>query len=342
MYRTLPLIAVIAMLALPAAGHAAKYAKTITVSKTGGKFNSPVKALASITGATAKAPVLVKLLPGTYDLGQATLQMKEHVDVEGSGVDKTIITSSIVNKDGDTCSVATVKMASDSTIRNLRVVNSTRSTVDGLTAGVVFDNVKATAENIKVVVGSDTVATPRNYGICSVGSGARATLAGVNVDVHNGTSGQAGAVALLSDGSMTIQGSKLAASAAKEGHTHVIDCANGQAMSGTLTIDKSQLLGTILDAEGGNRGIDVRDCRATITNTTVNLSGGDDNIGIITDHQPTTVDASKIYSPGKALLSGGAATLVINNSVIQGEIPAEQRLRLKQNVDETGRQIPNR
>lgn len=44
-------------------------------------------------GATATNRFLVKVMPGTYDLGSATLVMKDGVDVEGSGIDNTVITS---------------------------------------------------------------------------------------------------------------------------------------------------------------------------------------------------------------------------------------------------------
>jgi len=342
MTKKMPIIAVAILLTLPSAGYSAKYAKTITVAKTGGTFNTPVKALASIKNATAKAPVLVKIQPGTYDLGDTYLQMKEYVDLEGSGVDKTIITSSIANEDGDTCTVGTVKMANRSTLKNLRVVNTARADkTEGLTAGVVFDNVKATADSIKVLVGSDKVATPRNYGICSTGSDALATLNSVSVDVRNGENGQAGAVALVADGNMSIKGGKLSASSMKAGHTHVVDCANGQSMSGTLTIDNSQIQGTIQGNEGGNRGIDVRDCRATVTNTTVKLQGGDDNLGIIVKNQPATIQKSKIYSPGKAVLPGDEVAVEISNSVIQGEIPQVNTIKLMNNVDENNRALPN-
>jgi hypothetical protein len=50
-------------------------------------------ALASITTASATNPWLLKIEPGTYDLGTSTLYMKPYVDVEGSGEVVTTIRS---------------------------------------------------------------------------------------------------------------------------------------------------------------------------------------------------------------------------------------------------------
>jgi hypothetical protein len=62
-----------------------KPATVIVVAPDGGDFANPIDAINTITDASADKPYLLKIMPGTYDLGIATLVMKEHVDVEGSG-----------------------------------------------------------------------------------------------------------------------------------------------------------------------------------------------------------------------------------------------------------------
>jgi len=52
-----------------------------------------LNALASITNAAGNVHYVVRLGPGVYDLGTGTLQMKFNVDVEGSGTQQTVITS---------------------------------------------------------------------------------------------------------------------------------------------------------------------------------------------------------------------------------------------------------
>ena len=54
-----------------------------------------LNAMASITGATATNPYLLKLEPGVYDLGAGSLTMKQHVSLVGSGIENTTVTSTV-------------------------------------------------------------------------------------------------------------------------------------------------------------------------------------------------------------------------------------------------------
>ena len=71
----------------------AKYANLVIVAKSGGDFTSPIDAINSVTTASAANPFVVKVMPGVYDLGTSSLQMKEYVYLEGSGEDSTVITA---------------------------------------------------------------------------------------------------------------------------------------------------------------------------------------------------------------------------------------------------------
>lgn len=68
------------------------YANVIVVAKSGGDFSDPVEAVNSISAASAANPYLIKIMPGVYDLGSTSLQMKEYVDIEGSGQNVTLVT----------------------------------------------------------------------------------------------------------------------------------------------------------------------------------------------------------------------------------------------------------
>jgi len=70
------------------------YSNVVIVSPSGGDFTNPVDALNSITDASASNPYLVKIMPGVYDIGSSSVQMKEYVDIEGSGENATKITGS--------------------------------------------------------------------------------------------------------------------------------------------------------------------------------------------------------------------------------------------------------
>jgi len=60
------------------------YSNVIIVALSGGDFTSPVDAMNSITDASAANPYLVKIMPGIYSIS-SSLQMKDYVDIEGSG-----------------------------------------------------------------------------------------------------------------------------------------------------------------------------------------------------------------------------------------------------------------
>lgn len=72
-----------------------KYANVIVVAKSGGDFTSPVDAMNSITDASSTNPYLVSIMPGVYNIGLISLQMKPYVDIEGSGENVTKITGNI-------------------------------------------------------------------------------------------------------------------------------------------------------------------------------------------------------------------------------------------------------
>jgi hypothetical protein len=107
------------------------YKRTVVVSPVGSitQNGTALKdALASITNASsATNSYLLKIEPGTYDLGSSgSLEMKEHVDIEGSGELKTLITSN-VSSDGtesSVCPVSTVAGADDAELRFLTVRNT--------------------------------------------------------------------------------------------------------------------------------------------------------------------------------------------------------------------------
>lgn len=72
------------------------YTRTILVSPSAGASATDngtklLNAVNSITDASASNPYLVKIEPGVYDLGSGTLNMKPHVDVQGSGWATTTI-----------------------------------------------------------------------------------------------------------------------------------------------------------------------------------------------------------------------------------------------------------
>ncbi len=79
----------------PAADKQSPYVRTVVVSPIGSEYvngQALLDALNGITTASAANPWLLRIEPGTYNVGAGMLQMKEYVDIEGSGEGITIIT----------------------------------------------------------------------------------------------------------------------------------------------------------------------------------------------------------------------------------------------------------
>ena len=68
------------------------YSNVIIVATSGGDYASPVDAMNSIADASESNPYLVKIMPGVYNIGSNSVQMKPYVDIEGSGENVTKIT----------------------------------------------------------------------------------------------------------------------------------------------------------------------------------------------------------------------------------------------------------
>lgn len=103
-----------------------KPANLIVVAPRGGDFTNPIDALNAITDASADNPYLVRIMPGTYDLGIATLVMKPHVDIEGSGELNTRLK-------GSAADAGVVAGASFAELRHLTVeASGTEGTIVGI------------------------------------------------------------------------------------------------------------------------------------------------------------------------------------------------------------------
>ncbi len=104
-----------------ARGTGGTYTRTIVVhpdpdaTKAGSAL---IRALTGITGNAASNPYLVKIEPGVYDLGTASLAMKPYVDIEGSGELVTTVTSAVTTGHG------TINATDNSELRFLTVKNT--------------------------------------------------------------------------------------------------------------------------------------------------------------------------------------------------------------------------
>lgn len=127
------------------------YSNVVVVAPSGGDFTSPVDALNAITNASATNPYLVKIMPGVYDIGTSSVQMKEYVDIEGSGENTTWINGSVQS--------GVIRGASNAEIRFLTVQ------CNG-TIGIYNSTASPKITNVTVLTGSATAA----YGIYNTDS----------------------------------------------------------------------------------------------------------------------------------------------------------------------------
>ncbi|MFZ4859944.1 MAG: beta strand repeat-containing protein [Desulfuromonadaceae bacterium] len=100
--------------------------RTAVVATSGGDYTNPVTAMGNravwCDAPTAANPCLLKIMPGTYDLGDVSLVMQPYVDIEGSGEKTTIITSAVGSD--ELPPTATVTGSNDAEIRSLTIKNT--------------------------------------------------------------------------------------------------------------------------------------------------------------------------------------------------------------------------
>ncbi len=159
---------------------AAAYKRTVVVSPTGTDTENGsalIDALSGITDASAAKPYLLYVEPGTYDLGIDSLQMKQHVDIQGAGELQTIIRG---ETDSPGCfTTGTVRGASNAELRFLTVINAAEHQCDvGIfNSGasprlrhVTVENIGAGPTNVGVLNEFDAAPTMTNVTVTASGA----------------------------------------------------------------------------------------------------------------------------------------------------------------------------
>lgn len=281
-----------ALLALPLQAVAAP-SNVVIVALTGGDYSNPNSAITSISGASATNRYLVKIMPGEYDLGSGSLQMYPYIDVEGSGAENTVIKSANVNADSGTCANATVLMANNSAIRNLRIVNNTVADSGDNTVGLAFNDVSAKAEGVGINVGSDNVYSGyRTTGVCVTGTAGNANLNNIYVETHS-ASGQSNSL-FVDAGNITLTNSKLVAFNPGS-ETNNLNSNNGsETTTSTITVRNSTFDGTAPFIHSfqvyGNTKVLIKD---TVMNASAGANG---EVMAFRNEANVTISGSKFIS----------------------------------------------
>ena len=126
-------------------------AQVVWVAKSGGDYTSVNAALASITDNTVANPYLIRIGPGTYT--ETQVELKDYVDIEGSGQDTTTITCACGAPvfSSSSATMRAVGAGIHVEVSDLSVVNtgggdfSVAISTDSVTSHVSFDDVNANA-----------------------------------------------------------------------------------------------------------------------------------------------------------------------------------------------------
>jgi hypothetical protein len=179
----------------------------VWVAKSGGDFTSVKAALASITNNSVAHRYVIKVAPGTY-VEPGGIDLKNYVDLEGSGQESTVITcacgnaQSPMSADGASATLRATGPNLRSEVRQITVANTGPSTYStaiwthSLAAGTVtFTGVTARASGGTgdyAVWSQDSSPTLRDMRAISTGNGTTSTesfavtIAGSHYDYYTG------------------------------------------------------------------------------------------------------------------------------------------------------------
>lgn len=152
------------------------------VAPVGGNYSNPVDAMTDYLSwcpaPSAATPCLLKIMPGVYNIGANSLQMRQYIDFEGSGENVTAIQG---NRDS-----ATAGVINGSTLAELRSLAVTH-TGGGTNAVAIYNgNTSPLLTNLKVSASG----AANNYGVYNGASGlgqASSTMTKVFINISGGT-----------------------------------------------------------------------------------------------------------------------------------------------------------
>jgi hypothetical protein len=276
---------------------------------------------------SATNPYLIKLGPGIYDIGTSSVQIKEYVDIEGSGENTSVITGNI-----DSFGQGVVQGANYAEIRFLTVRNTGEGTyavaISNSSSSPKITNVTASASgaaNYNYAVFNYSSSSPtmtnvtvsasggtNNYGVCSHPSSPTSTnsptMTNVTVSVSGGTDFNCGVYNISSSPTMT----NVTVSASGSGATSTsIAIFNGNSAVPRITNTKVSSSGV-----GYTTGIGNSSSSPIMTNVEI--------IGIMLygvhneASSPAMTNLRVSASASFGVYSEGAGSVRINHSVIHG------------------------
>jgi len=249
------------------------YQNLLVVSLSGGDYTSIQNAIDSIGDASASNPYMIWITPGVYT---ESVVMAPHIHLKGSGAATTI--TSDVSAAGAPPGIGTVMMASETTITDLTIQNTTAA---GYGACVVVPagttNVSMERLNVRAIGTGDS-----SVAFYIGGPGTSVILKDVYASGANGTTSNAG-MANIDGASTVIRGGEFAG--------YGPGVAYGITNKGAGT--NLELRDTKLVTENGSRNLSLVNVTGATTyayGSTFLASGGDEAVGIKSREQDSYLE----------------------------------------------------
>lgn len=260
--------------------------RIVQVAESGAVFTTLSAALASITDNDATHPYVVRLAPGTY-VEPASVRLKDHVDVEGSGSGVTTIVCTCRSSDDISVGGAGAVMALDTgqvTVSGLSIVNRASDAAGGApdtAAGIWARNGTLVLRHVVLAVAGSAGGT--TIGVAAFGG--RLTLDGSTV-IAGGEGPDTGLSASSVDLAMT---ESIVAASGPVSTTGVL------LSSSTFTMDRVTAAASTrhpgeTHSPNNSTAIDVVSSWGTMREVTASATGGDSATAVLNDHSSPRMD----------------------------------------------------
>jgi len=290
------------------------YGNVAVVAASGGDYTNPVTAMNNVSSwcgtPSATNPCLLKIMPDVYNIGSGSIQMRRYVDIDGSGENTTKIIGNIQGY-----STGVVRGASNAEIRYLTIENHGTS---GFIRGIYNSGASPTISNITINVSGATI-NPQGYaenrGIANENNSMPLIK---NVTIN--ASGIHACGIINSDSTPTIENTTISVSQ---------NPSMGYYISGIESLGNCSLTirDTTVDVSGGTDaiGIHLRYGSASISNISVTVKGGTvankGFLNVSTDSPYTvTIDNSRIHGDTYSIENGNNYTTKVGASKLEGPI----------------------
>ncbi len=267
--------------------------RTVVVSPNGTATQNGTALLSAMTtisnsNPSASNPWLLKLEPGSYDLGSSALMLKSYVDLEGSGEGTTIISSTVGTSNGPP-TLGTVIAASNTEIRFLKIANA------GSLQYQAAVNIPSSASNVRLT---------HLTAVSSSGSGFTYGLfnAGNPTTVQNSTFIASGGSSNFSvsnyNGGITIQNSTITAS-------------GGSYNEGMANLGLAKVQNSTFTVSGGTNSYGIYNLGTlTVQNTILSASGSPSSYGLYASANGVSVQVGASQISGSSGSVTGTVTCV--------------------------------